>query len=175
MIGPLGRRHAAVLAALAAGAITAIAVQSPALAADFSAPYTCTSPLLGTQAATIDGTLTATPNPAAAGSPVGFALHFTKVSLTAPLTISSWSISTVLQVSGAESAQFTVTGTGGTVPANTPISGDLAGTFTPTVAGVDQIQGGAVTVKANVFLLGTITVNCTAVQPGPVGETLTVN
>jgi hypothetical protein len=175
MIGPLARRHVAVLAALAAGTITAVAVQSPALADDFSANYTCTGPLIGTSPATIDGTLTATPNPAAAGSPVDFALHIASVSLTAPLPMNSWSITTTMEVNGAETNEFDVTGTGGSVPANTPISGDLAGQFTPSASGDDVVTGGDVTVVTNLFLLGDVTITCTPVEPIPPGVTLTVN
>jgi hypothetical protein len=43
------------------------------------------------------------------------------------------------------------------------------------VAGTDEIRGGAVVVKANVFLLGNLTIDCTADEPRPVGETLTVS
>jgi hypothetical protein len=91
------------------------------------------------------------------------------------VTINSWSISVDLDVSGAETAQFPVTGTGGRVPANQPITGDLAGSWTPTAAGTDEVRGGNVTVHANVFLLGDITIDCTPDEPRPVGETLTVS
>jgi hypothetical protein len=175
MIGSIGRRLAAVSTALAVGGLGAIVLQSPALAADFSAAYTCTAPVLGTQSVTIDGSLTASPNPATAGTPVGFALHLTQISLQAPVAINSWTMTVNLQVSGAETAQFPVTGTGGRVPANQPITGDLAGTWTPTTAGTDEVQGAEVTVIANVILLGNVTVNCTPDDPRPVGETLTVS
>src|SRR5690349_19382997 len=102
MIGPLGRRLVAGAAALAAGAVGAVAVESPALAATFSAGYTCIAPILGTQAVTIDGTLAATPNPATVGSPVAFALHVNQVSLRASVPINSWTINATLGTSGAE-------------------------------------------------------------------------
>jgi hypothetical protein len=175
MIGPKGRRLAAGVAALAIGAIGAVAVESPALAADFSAGYLCTAPILGTENVTIGGSLAATPNPATVGSPTTVNLHMSDISLRAPLTINSWSITAVLETSGAETAQFPVTGTGGRVPANGAITGDLTGTFTPTAAGTDEIRGGNVTVIANVFLIGNVTIACTPVDPRPVGETLTVS
>jgi hypothetical protein len=175
MNGSLGRRLAIGSAAIAFGGLSAVVIQSPALAATFSASYTCVAPVLGTQTATIDGTLTATPNPAAAGSPVAFALHLAQISLRAPVAINSWSMTVGLDVTGAEAAQFEVTGSGGRVPANQPITGNLAGSWTPAVAGTDEIRGGAVVVKANVFLLGNLTIDCTADEPRPVGETLTVS
>ena len=175
MIGSLGRRLTVGSAALALGSLGAIVAQSPAQAAGFSAAYTCTAPVLGTQSATIDGSLTASPNPATVGAPVGFQLHIAQISLRAPVTINSWSMTVNLAVSGAETAQFPVTGSGGSVPANQPITGDLAGTWTPTTAGTDEVRGGDVTVNANVFLLGNITITCTPNEPRPVGETVTVS
>jgi hypothetical protein len=175
MIGSIGRRLAVGSTALALGGLGAIVAQSPALAADFSAGYTCVAPVLGTQTATIDGTLTASPNPAAVGAPVALNLHIAQISLRAPVTINSWSITAVLDASGAETAQSAVTGTGGRVAANQPITGDLAGSWTPTAAGTDVFQGGNVTVNANVFLLGNITIACTPNDPRPVGETVTVS
>jgi len=175
MNGTFGRRVVVGSAALALGGLGIIVAQSPALAADFSAAYTCTAPVLGTQSVTISGSLTATPNPAAAGAPVAFTLHLAQISLQAPVTINSWTMTAALDVSGAESATFQVAGSGGRVPANTAITGDLTGSWTPTVAGTDEVQGAAVTVKANVFLLGNITVACTPTDPRPVGETLIVS
>jgi hypothetical protein len=174
MIGSLGRRLTAGSAALALGGLGVIVAQSPAQAAGFSAAYTCTAPVLGTQSATIDGSLTASPNPATVGAPVGFQLHIAQISLRAPVTINSWSMTVNLDVSGAETAQFQATGSGGSVPANQPITGDLAGSWTPTTAGTDDVRGGNVTVNANVFLLGNITIACTPDEPRPVGETVAV-
>lgn len=175
MTGLLGRRIAVGSAALALGVLGAVVAQSPALAAGFSAAYTCTAPILGTQHATIDGSITATPNPATVGTPVGVQLHLAQISLRAPVTINSWTMTSNLDVTGAETAQFAVTGSGGRVPANGPITGDLAGSWTPTAAGTAEIRGADVVVHANVFLLGNITINCTPDEPRPVGETVTVN
>jgi hypothetical protein len=175
MMGSIGRRLAVGSTALALGGLGAIVLQSPALAADFSAAYTCTAPVLGTQSVTIDGSLTASPNPAAAGTPVSFALHLSQISLQAPVAINSWTMTVNLEVSGAETAQFPVTGSGGRVPANQPITGDLSGTWTATTPGTDEVRGADVTVNANVFLLGNVIVNCTPNDPRPVGETLTVS
>ena len=175
MVRTIGRRVVVGSTALALGGLGVLIAPSPALAADFSAAYTCTAPVLGTQSVTIGGSLTATPNPATAGTPVGFALHLTQISLRAPVAINSWTMTASLDVSGAEAATFQVTGSGGRVPANTPITGDLAGSWTPTAAGTDEVRGAAVTVNANVFLLGNVTVTCTPNDPRPVGETLTVS
>jgi len=175
MNGSIGRRLAAGSTTLALSGLGVIVAQSPAHAADFSAAYTCTAPVLGTQSVTIAGSLTASPNPAAANTPVGFALHLSQISLVSPVAINSWTMTSTLQVSGAQTAQFQVSGSGGRVPANQPITGDLAGSWTPAAAGTDEIRGGDVVVKANVVLLGTVTVNCTPDDPQPVGETLTVS
>jgi len=175
MIGPVSRRLAVGSTALVVGGIGVLVASAPAYAATFSAAYTCTAPVLGTQSVTIAGSLTATPNPATANSAVAFALHLSQVSLVSPVAINSWTMTTNLAVSGGQTAQFQVTGSGGRVPANQPITGDLAGSWTPTVAGVDEVRGGDVTVVANVILLGDVTVSCTPVEPRPVGETLTVS
>ena len=175
MMRTIGRRVVVGTTALALGGLGIMVAQSPALAADFSAAYTCTAPVLGTQSVTIGGSLTATPNPASVGAPVGFALHLSQVSLKAPVAINSWTMTVALDVSGAQAATFQVAGSGGRVPANSPITGDLSGSWTPTVAGTDTVQGAAVTVVANVILLGNVTVACTPNDPRPVGETLTVS
>jgi hypothetical protein len=175
MMRTIGRRVVVGTTALALGGLGILVAQSPALAADFSAAYTCTAPVLGTQSVTISGSLTATPNPAAAGTSVGFVLLLAEISLEAPVAINSWTMTAALDVSGAEAATFQVSGSGGRVPANSPITGDLSGSWTPTVAGTDVVQGAAVTVDANVVLLGNVTVACTPNDPRPVGETLTVS
>jgi hypothetical protein len=175
MTGFLGRRIAAGSAALALGSLAAVVAQSPALAANFSAAYTCTAPVLGTQNGTIDGSLTVTPNPAAVGTPVGVQLHLAQISLRAPVAINSWTMTANLDVTDVETAQFPVTGSGGRVPANQPITGDLSGAWTPTAAGNAEIRGADVVVHANVSLLGNLTINCTPDEPRPVGETVTVN
>jgi hypothetical protein len=156
------------------GALGAIALQVPAHASDFSADYTCTLPLQGAQTVTITGSLTASPNPSTVNTSTGFTLHFTS-SLSSPVDINSWNATADVDGSGAETATFQLTGGGGAVPANQPISGDLTGAWTPTAAGTDQFQGGNVTINANVALLGDITVPCTPNDPRPVAETLTVS
>lgn len=175
MIGSLARRAVTASTVLALGGLGAVAVQAPAHASDFSAAYTCTIPLSGAQSVTITGSLTASPNPTTAGTSTHFALHISNLSLSSPVAINSWSATASIDASGAESASFQVSGSGGSVPANSPITGDLAGDWTPTAAGTDQFQGGAVTVKANLSILGNVTIPCTPNDPRPVAETLTVN
>jgi hypothetical protein len=150
-----------------------LAAPLPASAAAVSAPYACTSPL-GTQSVTIAASLTATPNPADAGAPVLFRLHVSNLGLTAPLTVNSWTGTVTLEVSGAETAQFTITGRGGPIPPFQPITGDLSGSWTPSAPGVDEVRGGTVAITANVALVGTVSLTCAPAQPQPVGETLTV-
>jgi hypothetical protein len=77
-------------------------------------------------------------------------------------------------VSGAQTASFQLTGSGGSIPANQAISADVAGNWTPTAAGTDQLQGGNLSIKANVAIFGNITATCTPNSPRPVAETLTV-
>ncbi|MDN3359746.1 hypothetical protein [Actinomadura sp. DC4] len=175
MIGSLARRAAAASSVLALGGLGALALQAPAHASSFSASYTCNIPLSGSQAVTISGTLTASPSPSTTGTSTHFALHISNLSLSSPVAINSWTATAGIDVTGAQTASFQVSGSGGRVPANQPITGDLAGNWTPTVAGTDQFQGGNVTVKASVPLLGTLTVPCTPNAPRPVAETLTVN
>jgi hypothetical protein len=175
MIGSLARRAVTASTVLALGGLGTVALQAPARASDFSASYTCDIPLSGSQAVTITGSLTASPNPATAGTSAHFALHISNLSLSSPVAINSWSATANIDASGAETASFQVTGSGGAVSANQPITGDLAGDWTPTVAGTDQFQGGDVSVQAHLAILGTITIPCTATDPRPVAETLTVN
>lgn len=165
----LSRGAAAVALAVAGLA----AVPAPAHAADVSAPYTCTSPL-GTQPVTIAAALTATPEPATAGIAVTFRLVVAQLGLTSPLTINSWTAAVTLDVSGAESAQVPIAGTGGPVRPNQPIGAVLTGTWTPTVPGTDEVRGGDVAVTANLALVGTVRLTCVADQPQPVAATLTV-
>jgi hypothetical protein len=175
MIGSLARRVAAASTVLTLGGLGALALQAPAHASDFSAAYTCDIPLSGSQAVTISGSLTASPNPSTTGTSTHFALHISNLSLSSPVKINSWSATGDIDVTGAETASFQVSGGGGSVPANQPITGDLAGDWTPTTAGTDQFQGGDVTVQANLSLLGNVTIPCTPDDPRPVAETLTVN
>jgi hypothetical protein len=174
MIRSLARRVAIASTAATLGALGAISMQLPAQAADFSASYTCTLPLQGAQNVTITGSLTASPNPTTVNTPTGFVLDFSS-DLAAPVDINNWTATADIDAGGAETATFQLTGGGGAVPAGQSISGELAGSWTPTTAGTDQFQGGNVTINANVALLGDITVPCTPNDPRPVGETLTVN
>jgi hypothetical protein len=107
-------------------------------------------------------------------TPTGFQLDF-QSDLAAPLDINSWTATADIDVSGAETAGFQLTGSGGAVPAGQSISGSMAGSWTPTAAGTDEFRGGVVTINANVVLLGNVTVPRTPNEPRPVGETLTVN
>src|SRR5262245_30504130 len=102
MFGSPTRRVATVSAIAALGAL---ALQAPAHAADFSADYTCNVPVSGSQAVTITGSLTASPNPSTTGTSTHFALHFS-TSLTSPFAINSWSATADIDASGAESATF---------------------------------------------------------------------
>lgn len=151
-------------AALVVGCATALAVSAPAHAAALSAPYTCSTPL-GQQHATVEGDWTATPGLATVGEPVTIALNVTSLGVTSPLTITSWSATAAVEVSGSETASAEVSGSGGRVPANNPITAQLSGTWTPTASGTAELRNGTVTIKADVVLLGAMTIMCTPDEP----------
>jgi hypothetical protein len=162
-------------AAVAAGLVTlgtagVVAAQSPAQASTFTGTYSCTS-VLGTSTISGSASLTATPNPATAGSPTHWVLSVSGIS--SPVTISSWSGSANVSISGAETAGFSLAGSGGTIPANTPSTVTMAGNWTPSATGSDDATIPSFSVTGRV-LFTSITVNCTAVSPIPVAETLTV-
>jgi len=171
-----GGKAAAITAVVAiGGACAAVAVQSPASASSVSETYSCNTSF-GTKTVTAQGSLTATPNPAAAGSAVSFDLDITSTDLSAPVTINSWTATADIAGSGAESSAFTVTGSGGSIPSGQDISNlNLTGSWTPSAAGSDSFTVGDVTIKAQVTLLGTQTVTCTPTGTVPVAETLSVS
>jgi hypothetical protein len=176
MIPRIGVKPAMVTAAvLALSGAGALAVQAPASASTITATYSCNVPLAGTKTVTLNGSLTPTPNPATAGSAVSFAAHVTSLSLSSPLAINSWSATAAIAGSGAQTSAFNVTGSGGSIPANQPIANlNLSGSWTPTVNGTDSFVIGNITIKANVALLGNVTIPCTPSGTQPVAATLTV-
>lgn len=174
MIPRIGSK-AAVAAALALGGAAAIATQAPASASEFTATYSCSIPIVGTQTVTASGALTASPNPATAASPVSFDLSVTSLSLTSPVAINSWNATAGIAGSGAESSSFQVTGSGGSVPAGQEITNaNLTGSWTPTASGTDEFEIGNITINADVAGLGSVTASCTPSGTQPVAETLTV-
>jgi hypothetical protein len=175
MIPRIGGKVAVIAAALALSGAGVIAAQAPASASQFAATYSCSVPILGTQSVTVNGALTASPNPAAVGSPVSFDFSIASLSLTSPLAINSWSATADIAGNGAENSAFQVTGSGGAIPANQPISNvDLTGSWTPAVSGTDQFEIGNITINANVSTLGTLTISCTPSGTQPIAETLTI-
>ncbi|MGH3167633.1 MAG: hypothetical protein ACRDN0_17305 [Trebonia sp.] len=114
-------------------------------------------------------------SPATSGSAVSFDLDVTRLSLSSPLAINSWSGTADIAGSGTESSSFTVSGSGGSIPANQDISNlNFTGSWTPTASGTDNFTVGDVTIKANIELIGTQTVTCTPTGTPPVAETLSV-
>ncbi|GAA2080064.1 hypothetical protein [Actinomadura alba] len=173
MITSLGK-HAVVAATVAAlGGLMAIAAQKPAHAGSFSAAYTCTVPVLGSRIVGLDGWLTS-PGQTAAGSPAGFRLHISRLNLGSPVAIGSWNASAWVDVSGAESTSFQLTGSGGFVPARQPISGDLTGDWAPAAPGTDLLSVNSITLNVNTPVTGDVTVQCVPRLPRPVAETLMV-
>jgi hypothetical protein len=172
----IGGKAAAIAAVITLGGAGTIAAAGPASASQVTATYSCNVPVAGTESVTVDGSLTATPNPATTGSAVSFDLDITSTNLSSPLAISSWTGTADIAGSGAESSSFTVTGSGGSIPAGQDVSDlNLTGSWTPSVAGTDQFVVGDVTLNADVKLLGNVTVTCTPTGTQPVAETLSVN
>ena len=176
MIPRFGIKPAALTAAVVAlSGLGAVAAQAPASAATITATYSCNVPLAGTKTVTLNGSVTPTPNPATAGSAVSFAVNVASLSLTSPLTINSWSATAAIAGTGAQTSSFNATGSGGKIGANAPITNlNLSGSWTPTVNGTDSFTVGNVTIKANVALLGNVTIPCTPSGTQPVAATLTV-
>jgi hypothetical protein len=171
----IGGMSAAVAAVLALGSAGAVAAQVPASASTISETYSCDVPLAGTETVTANGSLTASPNPATSGSAVSFDLDVTSLSLSSPLAINSWTGTADIAGSGAQTSSFTVSGSGGSIPANQDISNlNFTGSWTPTASGTDDFTVGDVSLVANVELLGNETVTCTPTGTPPVAETLSV-
>jgi hypothetical protein len=174
MTKSIGRHAAAATAVIALGGAMAVTTQESAQASAFSASYTCTVPVLGARPVTIHGSLTATPDRAAAGQPIRFRLRISRLSLQSPVAIDSWTAVAGIEVSGAQSAGFRVAGSGGALMPRQPISGDLFGAWTPRVRGVDRFRGVNVVITARVARLGVLTASCLPNAPRPVLETVSV-
>jgi hypothetical protein len=173
MMKSLGKQAMAASTVVALGSVGAVAIQAHAHAAGFSAGYTCRVPVLGAKPVTINGTLTA-PGRTTTNTPARFHLHISSLSLRSPVTINSWNATARIDVTGAQTASFRLRGSGGSVPAHQPITGDLAGVWVPRARGTDQLRAGNVTIKANISPLGDVTVACTPTDPRPVAKTLVV-
>jgi hypothetical protein len=158
---PTAERPPARGADMAAARPLASAASPFARSAAFSALYSCTVPLLGTRPVTIVGTLTAAPARPVAGQVVHFQLHISGLSLWSPVAIESWSATAVIEVGGAQTGSFRLAGAGGPVAPRQPVSGDLAGDWTPRVHGTDRLRGGNVVIKGRISRLGNATVPCT--------------
>lgn len=170
-----GMHATAIVAASVIGALGVVAVQPPARADRFSAPYTCSIPLTGQRSMTIAGALDATPNPTSAGRATRFLLTIANLGLRSPIAVNSWTATAAIDVEGAQNTSFRLKGTGRAVRARQPINGRLAGTWTPATPGTDRLRGGPVTIKLNVPLFGDVTVPCTPTDNRPVMATLNVN
>jgi hypothetical protein len=150
------------------------AVHAHARTGGFSAGYTCRVPVLGARHATVSGTLTASPSPATAGTPTRFRLRVSGLSLRSPVPIGSWSITARIEVTGAQTTSFRMTGSGRSVPAHQPINADLTGVWTPRTRGTHRLRADDVTIRADVPRLGKVTVPCVPRDPRPVLATLVV-
>jgi hypothetical protein len=173
MITLLGKHAVAAATVVAFGGLNAVATQTPAHASGFTAAYTCTVPVLGSRIVVLDGQLSS-PGQTAVNSPAGFQLNIARLSLGSPVAIDSWYASAWIDVTGAESTSFQLTGSGGFVPAQQPISGSLIGEWAPTAHGTDLLSVSSITISANTAVTGNVAVQCVPYAPRPVAETLTV-
>jgi hypothetical protein len=157
----------------AVGGLGAVAVSPPARAGTFSAGLLCNVPMLGARSAVLDGWLTS-PGRTVVGGTTDFQLHISGLSLASPVPIDSWSASAWIDVGGTESTNFQMTGSGGYVAAGQPLTGDLTGTWTPSVRGPHTMSLSGITISADTATAGSVTVQCTAAGPRPVAEALAV-
>jgi hypothetical protein len=154
-------RHTMAAVALGAAVVAAPSAHATTRAAAFSALYTCTVPVLGARQVTIVGSLTAEPVRPVVGQPVRFQLHISGLSLWSPVPIETWSAAAVIEVGGAQTGSFRLTGSGGPVAPRRPVTADLTGDWTPRVRGTDRFRGGDVVIKGRISRLGGATVPCT--------------
>ena len=158
MITSFGKHAATVTTVFAIGALSAVAVQAPARASGFSAAYTCNISNLGQTAAVLNGWLTS-PGTTFSG-PSRFQLHISSLNLQSPVPIDSWSATAWINVGGAENTTFQVSGSGGPVPAQGAIAGDLVGDWAPVMAGTDLLSVGGIELTANSAEAGSVPVQC---------------
>ncbi|MEV5749160.1 hypothetical protein AB0L00_15195 [Actinoallomurus sp. NPDC052308] len=171
MIKSLGRCAAAVATAvLAAGGLGA-AWQTTARAAAFSAAFTCNIGDLGQTAAVLNGWLTPPGN--TYDGPARFWLHISNLNLQAPFPIDSWSGAAWVNVTGTENTTFQVAGSGGAVPEQGALAGDLAGDWAPAVAGTHLLSVGGLEITANSSQAGSVAVQCVP-NGTPMAEVLQV-
>ncbi|WP_329241166.1 hypothetical protein OG417_41725 [Actinoallomurus sp. NBC_01490] len=174
MIKSIRRNAVTAGTVIAIGGTVVVMPYGPAEASSFSATYTCSVPVLGSRSVTIDGRLTASPERATPGRPVRFQLHISRLNLRTPVAIDSWTAVAEIDVTGAQSTSFRMTGTGGPVTPRQPISGDLFGSWTPRAHGTDHFRGANVALTAKVARVGRLTAGCTPTKPRPLMETVTV-
>jgi len=171
MITSLGKHAMTVTTVVAIGGLSAVAVQAPAHASAFSAAYTCNISNLGQVPAVLNGWL-ASPGTTFSG-PARFRLHISSLNLQAPVPIDSWSATAWINVRGAENTTFQVAGSGGPVPAQGALAGDLVGDWAPVMGGTDLLSVGGLELTANSSMAGSVPVQCVP-NGSPVAEVLRV-
>jgi hypothetical protein len=174
MIKSIGRHALTAATTITLGGAAVVAPYGPAEASSFSATYTCTVPVLGSRPVTINGRLTASADQPTVGRPVRFHLRISRLNLRTPVAIDSWTAVAEIDVRGAQTSSFRMTGTGGPVTSREPISGDLFGSWTPRTPGTARFRGANVALTARVARVGQLTAACTPTTPRPVMETVTV-
>ncbi|MEV5754863.1 hypothetical protein AB0L00_44270 [Actinoallomurus sp. NPDC052308] len=155
-------------------ALGLVLTQAPADAARFSMVYTCAVPILGDRSVQFDGTLTATPDRPTVGTFTRVDLHVSRLSLRPPVAVTSWSAVADVDVAGAQTGAFRLSGSGGPVAAYEPVTGDLAGGWVPRAIGVDRLRLARVVLRVSTAPFGDVVVPCSPREPRPVAETLTV-
>ena len=171
MITSLGKHALSVTTVLAVGGLSLVAGQVHAKASGFSAAYTCNISNMGQTPAVLTGWLSS-PGTSYVG-PGRFRLHITSMNLQAPLPIQSWSATAWINVSGAENSTFQVSGSGGTVPMQGAIAGDLVGSWAPVMGGIDTLSVGGIEITANSAEAGSVPVQCVP-NGAPVADVLRV-
>ncbi|GAA4624259.1 hypothetical protein GCM10023196_023700 [Actinoallomurus vinaceus] len=174
LVGRTAIATAAVALGISAAQAPARARQAPARADRFSMGYTCAVPLLGDKSVRLDGVLATTPSRPVAGSLTRVVLHVSRLSLRPPVAVDSWTATADVEVAGAQTGVFRLSGSGGPVAAYQPVTGDLSGVWTPRAVGDDQLRLGKVALKATTALFGEVSAPCTPREPRPVAETVTV-
>jgi hypothetical protein len=158
MITSIGKHAVTVTTVFAVGGLSAIAARTPAQASGFSAAYTCNISNLGQTPAVLNGWLTS-PGTTFSG-PARFQLHISSLNLQSPIPVDSWSATAWINVGGAENTTFQVSGSGGSLPAQGTIAGDLVGDWAPAMAGTDLLSVGGIEITANSAEAGSVPVQC---------------
>ncbi|GHH02019.1 LPXTG cell wall anchor domain-containing protein [Streptomyces rubradiris] len=166
---PYPKRTAALVSAAALAGAAALVAAPAAHAEVTDVNYRCQTPI-GVKSAVSPIDIKGVPS----GSGYKITMSWQKGVSSSPIELGKGAMnpSATIELGGADSGTFTVTGPANTaaIPANTPIKiSDLSGTYTPGKSGAVTFTPGTLTIKA----LGTTTTCTPTNSPGP-ALTLTV-